>query len=717
MSATPRRTGRVAAMTLVTVLAPLAVLASVWLPVILHYRVTTPEITPETVARLRVEPDETVLARVDAARYGMVPPEGDGQRARADEVLAGRYRTRTGEVVPVALAPTGDLISSGSPMAQLQVSSLAVTQVLLDAWRRTGEPRYLDAALESATGWARFERSAWLPVGFLWNDHAIAARVVVLADLWREYRRREDFDPARGAELLAFVARSAALLARDSHYTARTNHGIMQNLALLHVATVFPGLPGTAGHVRLATERLALQLPYYVSPDGVVLEHSAGYQDFALRLLRSAFEYARILDVAPPAELERRYAEALCFRRHFTRPDGTVPSYGDSFTIRPEPPGDLDDAVCDEHGPVRVDQDFGYASLHGVPGAGDRMFVTWADFPARAHKHDDELAAWLWFDGRDWWAGSGYWPYGDPARRAAVSWRGANAPHAVGEPGGRERSSRLLASHLGPPVTFLDLERRAHDGSVYRRQLASLGDAGVLVLDSSAAPAGAPRLETVWTLAPGVAVRPAAGVANELELIHVPSGGTLRASFFGTDGHALERMRGSRDPFGGLVALDGQLHAVEAVIATAPAGGWAGALWRSPGAGGAGPVTAGWDEPEHWSVSLANAQSLRRDGPRLAWRTTDGADVSLPLTAGATERPALDAAAARYREMAARYPVFRDHYPYRVRVTLGLGALFVAQFAGLWLLARIGVGPVLRLALVLAGWSVTGWWLYDRYLV
>ena len=62
--------------------------------------------------------------------------------------------------------------------------------------------------------------------------------------------------------------RSGELLAKQKLFTVRTNHGVMQNIALLQVTAAFPLLPKTKDWRNLAIERLELQLGFYVSDEG-----------------------------------------------------------------------------------------------------------------------------------------------------------------------------------------------------------------------------------------------------------------------------------------------------------------------------------------------------------------------------------------------------------------------------------------------------------------
>lgn len=707
--------GRIALAT-AAVMGPLAALAAIWLPLFLHYRTPTPAIPAEVIERLRTDPGDEVFERLGRVRLGAAPAVADA-RALAEEILRGTYRMRSGEVLPIPPEPTRAALVTGSPMAQLQVSALGQASVLLAAFRTTREPRYLDAALRSVLAFARLERAAWLPVGFLWNDHAIAARVVVLAELWREYRRAPAFDAGMAGELLAFAARSAELLARDSHYTVRTNHGMMQNLALLHAAIAFPGLPGAAGHARHALERFTVQLPFYVSPGGVVLEHSAGYQDFALALLRDTLDELALLGLRPPPELAARFAAARCFRRHFTRPDGSVPAFGDTHSPRPDAAASSEIAMgeCPPAPAAWLDQDFGYASLRGFGGTADQLLATWANFPGGAHKHADELAIWLWLDGQDWLAGSGYWPYDDARWPLAVSWRGANAPHGAGEEGGVARDSRLLGFRSSDVAPFLDLERHAADGRIYRRQVGAVGTAGVVVLDHAAGGVGG-TFETVWTFAPGIAVRALDASERDFELTDTRTGRVLNATFRGGDGFTIARLRGSGRPFGGLVALEGVVQPAEAIVVTASMGAWSAVAWQPAGA----RATAGvrWDGPERWSWSLGGGEAgLAREANELEFTPPGGARLRLPIAAGAPARPDLDEASRRYAQAAARFPVFRDLMDYRLRATAGVALAAAGQIVALWFFARLRVPPALRLMVLAAAWLAVGWWLYDRYLI
>jgi hypothetical protein len=86
---------------------------------------------------------------------------------------------------------------------------------------------------------ANFEGKAWLDRGFLWNDHAVAARARTLADFWHMYRRRQD---RRRLPSLCGDSPPAQASFLPSHFTFATNHGVIQNIALWQLCIAFTGL-------------------------------------------------------------------------------------------------------------------------------------------------------------------------------------------------------------------------------------------------------------------------------------------------------------------------------------------------------------------------------------------------------------------------------------------------------------------------------------------
>jgi hypothetical protein len=218
---------------------------------------------------------------------------------------------------------------------------------------------------------------------------------------------------------------------------------------------------------------------------------------------------------------------------------------------------------------------------------------------------------------------------------------------------------------------------------------------------------------------PGTIIRPLE-TSDSFELTDSRSGRHLEVSFAGA-GRQVQRLSGSRDPFGGLVARDGAIQASTALVATAPFGNGVASLWQPA----SGVISAGalempaWAGPEKWSLSLpgpAGVYLLARDHMELSLTSPQQVRQVWRLQPGASDRPLLDRAAALYRQAAARYPPFHDYVEYRGRATVGIGALAGAQFLIIWLLGWLGVSRSAQVTALALAWAGVGWWLYYSYL-
>ncbi len=714
------------------VVGPLLALLATWLPLVLEYHVSAPQLTADRVELLRGSSAAESQDGLESAGRWAIPADDDRDEviARADDALAGIFRFPGYAPFRIQAHPDLELMKTAPGRVQLSLASMQIPNALLQGYRVSGEQRYLDAAVQITLSWARDDRTRWLPVGLIWNDHALAVRAVYLSNFWRYYRRSSAFDSRDAAEVLAFLYRTARRLAKPSQFTFRTNHGVMQNLALLHVAAALPALPDRERFLDIALERLATQLPFFVSDTGVVLEHSASYQEFGVQLLLSLESYLTILDRPMPEGWKRKIDASVCFLGRMARPDGSLPYYGDShgrFVV----PGleqtihdriASDPSVC-ESLPV-VDQDFGYAAINtGSQDTVSQTFVAWADFPGRAHKHADELSLSLWQGGHDWWAGSGYWPYGDASRAAAVSWRGSNAPHFKGEAGTSTRESWLQAYEVSEDFFMLDLRRRISGAGEVRRQIIHVVPDLWLVLDSGDTEVPEPMvLEAVWSVAPGVNISERRQGFFELHADSPDS--ELAVGFMNPDGNPVQAVAGRRDPFGGMTALPDGRIAVDGYFAVAsqlPA--WTGSLWFADDSGvqAAGPVTVDWSDPEHWKFAWQSADGrveyLQRAGDRLQMELLQSGRHELMLQHGDRQRPRFKRAVEAWEAARARYHRFRDLIPYRLRLSWLIGVLFTVSAAGGLALGRHSAGTqAIASAVIILGWALVAIWIATVYL-
>jgi hypothetical protein len=730
-------------------LAPVAVVVALWYPHLAHYYVSTPRVTPDAVEAARQTPDDAVLRELAGFTPGFMLARAafdvrDPVPA-ANRLLEGVVEIpslpRRSIAIPFA---TRDVVE-GPTDWQLAAAALSLPALLVRAYQKTGEDRYLLAARDMLLGWASFERSAWLPRGFLWNDHAVAARISVLGQFWLAYRRHPSYDPAVAARILQFTARSAAFLADPSHFTVSSNHGVMQNLGLWHYSLAFPTLPDGERFRRLARERLGEQLGFYVTDEGVILEHSFGYQRDGLELLGMALRYRTLMADPAPPDWVAKYRRAVDFYAQLRLPNGELPAIGDT-PVEPDVAGPRITGVSADGraeplaspsawpspAPSTVDPVAGYALWWSPPGHGaaselpSRTAVAWSYFPGHAHKHADEMSWVLWAGGRTWLTSVGYWQNEAPGQLQATSWAGSNAPHLVAEPTRSVRSTRLLSATRSDRMAMVDLERTGPGGYAARRQILHVKpDLWIVVDHVSGQPGGVNQVQ--WATGKDIDLR-SIGAAGLYRL--QPAAGSLSMilGLASSPTPTIRRLRGSLDPFGGWQVMGPWIPVpVDALVLEQPSDdSWSITTWclqdesKTPASCPARPISARYTRADDWSVTvprLPASITLNRKGDVLTGdlpTSSGGYRLALePPPDVASRRAAIRTA---YEQAASHYPRFRDLGAYRLRAIYAVCFAMVLQGLVLGLVVPPG-NPrrVLRWLSVVA-WLALGLWLTRVYL-
>ena len=286
----------------------------------------------------------------------------------------------------------------------------------------------------------------------------------------------------------------------------------MQNIALLQAAAAFPGLIETVATRRLALARLTMQLRYYLSDEGVILEHSAGYHLAGVELVAAAIQLAELNHLTVPPVWKERLKRARLFLARIMRPDGTLPAFGDTRVQVPEPTAWTAPGVGEQfQSPLSLYSLSGYGVWAASDPSGrvlNHTMVNWSYFPGQAHKHADETGLSVWALGRGWITPSGYAPYGSEFRLPVDGWLGSNAQHGEGEDADSARKTDLLGSASSHANVFLDLKRSTAHGATFRRQVVGLARGRWLVIDQPLGTAQWTAVETVWTFYPDLTVEP-----------------------------------------------------------------------------------------------------------------------------------------------------------------------------------------------------------------
>ncbi len=705
-----------------------------------HFRVDRSLPSGQVLDRAAVSPQDGVLKRVADISLDVslgIPAQDRGEAAH--EIHQGRLPAPAFSSQKLALRGWPADLFVGGPTFQLVMASLSVEDLLLREFESGGRREYYELAKARVLEFADWEAKQHEPAAFLWNDHAVAARISVLTRLWRHLRADPDAAAAQRAALLGLVSRSGGLLEKNSQFTVRTNHGVMQNIALLQVAAAFPDLPRADAWKKLAAERLELQLGFYVSSEGVVLEHSSEYHLFGVQLLEYAVQLARLNGMEPSGQLVSAYQRAQEFSKVLARPDGSVPLIGNTagkaFSQESHDRFLKEGAAAPDRGaepPVdaRLYPVSGYAVWNGRGAVPSQVAVAWAKHDRHGHKHADETSVHFWSRGLDWVTATGYWPYGDTGYDDANGWRGANAPHLRGEAARSARRVELKYHGGAGQVQAVDVENARESGGVFRRQVVRLGAERLLVVD--VAVRAAQSVDTLWTLRPESQLRsegPAHFIAQPPVGDHVLH---LNFAFAGEgQGAAKASAGGSFSPFAGWVVLGrrptaapsvevergGGSHMTAALFSVEDRGGPAPGLSLEPGG-----------TSDEWRATVSTAQGPLQVSRRGALLEVSGppggglAPQSVNLRTPASVEEPRRALKAAMTEALAHYPIWRELKYFHNRLYLLIATLWAALELALWLppirrRLQPHAGRALALNLSFAlGWLLLAWWIHARYL-
>lgn len=725
---------------------PVLLFLLLWLPEIAHYYVPNETISPEMLESGRHMPSNAVFDELQKYRFFEHSWQDDRQLVLvAEKLLVGSAEIPGFQPTTIQMPFDPRDIDRGSSSWQLEFSGLLVPQLFLDAYQLTGREDFFIAARDVILGWANYERHAWLPKGFLWNDHAIAARVSVLTQFWRIYRHHPTYRPEVANVVWQFAARSGELLAKRELFNFSTNHGVMQNLGLWHICVGFPTLPHVPHYTRIAFERLDLQLGFYLDDEGVILEHSAAYQSFGLHLMSLALRYMSLLDQPIPAAWVQKYEAARKFYAELRRPDGSLPLFGDTHDTRNDRGPLVGTLNGEDHvGPLHYVNNWtpleefttyplsGYAiqwsSLSQWPDPSKlaQNVLLWSNFPGHGHKHADELSVLFWADGQNWWTNLGSWSDGVAGANEAQCWAGSNAPHLFEEDCRSVRTSKLIYVGRSRDVTALEVERIGPKQYSVRRQIVRLDPNVWIVIDNTTGDEGQ-RTLTYWTTAPKVRME-RQRASDHYSLVATGSALRLTAFFLGPNEMTVNLLRGSLYPFAGWGVENGVTLPASTLVIEEPAtSSWAAAVWVLSGEVGPTPTEPfaspprlmDWKDHKNWRMFLPLKSGTReitrvqdtlwlRDGsqrPPAGLTLVEPADLTLKVK---MLREKYDSATKQYKQ-------FKDLLPYRYRATYLLVFILSVQVVLMTSWAR-GKNNLRVWLLSLSGWLILGFWLFAFYL-
>ncbi|WP_158637102.1 heparinase II/III family protein [Arenimonas daejeonensis] len=316
--------------------------------------------------------------------------------------------------------------------------------IALDA---AGEPAAMRRALEAVRSWSAAFPTADSDYEFAWHDHATSTRALNV--LWLLCHLRMDGREPEAQQMLeSFLSRHAERLMEEGMYSRHTNHGIDQSRVL---ALLGASLANGAEWRARAMTRLADELAFAFGPDGVHVENSPTYHQFVSNLfteVAASFDRDQLGPLG--ASLDEVLPRALDYMAWIVRPDGLMPTLGDSEQRRAN---NVYRSLEGTPGHARLDWVLSGGNEGEKPAGWVRAFEAggylvarsdWsaADAPADAfhmvlrcgfrsgyHRHDDDLSICLYWGG-DWLLDPGMHNYVEesPVRRYLRSKWAHNVP-------------------------------------------------------------------------------------------------------------------------------------------------------------------------------------------------------------------------------------------------------------------------------------------------
>lgn len=613
---------------------PLLVLVSIWFPVVQPY-IFYGQISDEVQNKSVNFPVVDIGIKVDSLGFGETYPklEKDVLLSTANAILLGCIELPELPKLKINLPFDPEVVNTINSSWQLKYSGFVVPKILISAYDKTGDEKYLKAAKDFIIGWAEFEKTQLIPRGFIWNDHAVASRASIISSFWFRYKNNSIYDKKEAEKILKLAYKTSSVLANDNLYTYKTNHGVMQNLALIKLATYFPFLPYMQENKDKAIKRLVSQFNYFVNEEGVVIEHSLGYHEFGVDLFKTAISILQINNIEIPIQWLEKYKKSLDNLLKFYRPDGTLPAVGDTdvgkSSIKPVDVSgqnnNLKDAFLLKSG---------YAIWWGDRLTIDKIsqtFISWSYFPYMGHKHADELSLTIWGYGQNWITNVGYWPYTNHNRENAISWTGSNAPHYIGESSQSDRVSRVRNIGKAINFKFIELLRKESSGFDVNRQVLQLGDNQWFVIDSFLDKNLNRIAEVAWTLDSGLHIRELQ--ANTFEVINPKKGSNPSQMImaFESSGHfPVKNFYGDKSKLIGWNAAGQQIRPAHCVLVSLPSDN----SWSLMAAKIESHQTdfkvnmVEWLDAENWTISQSN-KLIRRKGKEVS--ITEGHELQYAL--------------------------------------------------------------------------------------
>lgn len=335
-----------------------------------------------------------------------------------------------------------------------------------------------------------------------WNDDTVSNRIQGHMALMECLRGWKMCSPDLEEAFLKSLIQHARWLSDPGNYNYRTNHGLMQDCALLDIALCYPEFDRGQRWLRTSMERFEERILRTVSENGVFLELTPYYHFLATRKALWFLGSCRSNGLVLAPAVETRIRKMVVFCREILQPDGSLPLIADTrqmvvrchgwpWTSLPDWPEmaelrrTVDPAVrpaC--RSGAKLYSDSGYFILRTKPLEGlDRhplMLTLMAGDVSLAHHHPNKGAMTLFAHGQPLLVGPGYPNYWQlQERRALIATPSQNTVSVDNQSQQKGRCEVRFCEIIPPGVpserspgfVALQVESRLYEGVCHRRSV------------------------------------------------------------------------------------------------------------------------------------------------------------------------------------------------------------------------------------------------------
>ncbi|GFZ91667.1 hypothetical protein GCM10010978_32670 [Compostibacillus humi] len=208
----------------------------------------------------------------------------------------------------------------------------------------------------------------------------------------------------------------ANLLSTDEFHATNTNHGMFQDEALLIFSFYFNDIHNHEYYYHISTERLKNYFDMFISHEGVHLEHSPIYHFIIARMILKLSKFFNSnQDIENYSYYHSLYKKMAVYSTFVIKPDGTLPSLGDTFNglkgfndlwidneeyIYSLSSGKKGDPPKDS---FKCFKEAGYVILRDDwKEKENAVYINFtAAYHTAYHKHSDDLSVWIYANGQD----------------------------------------------------------------------------------------------------------------------------------------------------------------------------------------------------------------------------------------------------------------------------------------------------------------------------